>query len=148
MALRTQGGRLFGARVAGLDYLIATGVVAVAAAARVVFDPLLGEQAAAILFIPAVMIAAIRGGVGPAIFATALSAVSFLGLLAWSRGHLALAPSVWITLGLFGVVSLGVVGLSRSLQAMRQRAEERESRLRSILDTVPDAMVVIDEHGI
>ena len=36
------------------------------------------------------------------------------------------------------------VGPEQALQALR----EREAHLRSILDTVPDAMVVIDVHGI
>lgn len=45
----------------------------------------------------------------------------------------------WVMLSLFGSV-----GFSIALQ----RAEEREAHLKSILETVPDAMVVIDERGI
>lgn len=45
----------------------------------------------------------------------------------------------WVMLSLFGSV-----GFSTALL----RAEEREAHLKSILETVPDAMVVIDERGI
>jgi two-component system, LuxR family, sensor kinase FixL len=45
----------------------------------------------------------------------------------------------------------GATKISRDISnewRMRRQIEEREGLLRSILDTIPDALIVIDEHGI
>lgn len=50
--------------------------------------------------------------------------------------------------GAGGVVLRGVVLDVTTYHAARQALEEREAQLRSILDTVPEAMIVVDEHGL
>lgn len=46
------------------------------------------------------------------------------------------------------VVLQGIVLDVTTYHAARQALEEREAQLRSILDTVPEAMIVVDEHGL
>ncbi len=101
-------------------------------------------------FIPALVACALVGGVGPALTVTAL------GLLAgWAtagpalfqdRANLA-AALLFVAVG--GGVTLvarrfGRNATSRTLEDLK----EREAHLQSILDTVPDAMVVIDRNGV
>ncbi|MCL2429992.1 MAG: PAS domain S-box protein, partial [Alphaproteobacteria bacterium] len=50
-----------------------------------------------------------------------------------------------LTLALIGV---GIAWFGEGLQHSRQQAAAREAHLQSILDTMPEAMVVIDERGI
>ena len=63
--------------------------------------------------------------------------------------------SPWSALLAFVSVGLGLAWFGDRLKRSRREAEARaldltarEAHLRSILDTVPDAMIVIDEHGI
>ena len=55
----------------------------------------------------------------------------------------------------FAVIGVGVSWVGELLHRSRRRANfmtrdalAREAHLQSILDTVPEAMIVIDEHGI
>jgi two-component system sensor kinase FixL len=48
----------------------------------------------------------------------------------------------------FAVLGIGIAWFGERLQRSRREAAAREAHLRSILDTVPEAMIVIDEHGL
>ncbi|MCF4165873.1 PAS domain S-box protein [Zavarzinia compransoris] len=101
------------------------------------------DQAFYLPFLACVLAATAYGGLLPGLFATLLATLAAVFLL---RGP----PP-----GLAGVVSVGafvLTGAAVSLGggwylAARRRAAEKTDHLRSILDTVPDAMVVIDRHG-
>ena len=98
-----------------------------------------------VIYVPVVVFAAFAGGRGPAIFATFLCLCSsgfFLG------ESLYMNPANLIDVSFFAVLGpiLGVMG-SRLLRET-EGARNREAQLQSILDTVPEAMVVIDERGI
>jgi len=102
-------------------------------------------RAFTVIYVPAVAYAAFAGGRGPAIFATFLcvcSSVFFLGESLYAT------PANLIDLSFFAVLGpiLGVIGdrLLRETEGTRNR----QAQLQSILDTVPEAMVVIDERGI
>lgn len=119
-------------------------------AIRIGLDPLLGTEPLLVLFVPAVLLAAGWGGLGPGLFATALSLVCALTIHGLSFD----APGSF-ELAVFAAVGAGLswsgerLLRSRQAEAARNRElREREAHLQSILDTVPDAMVVIDEHGI
>lgn len=113
--------------------------------------PWLEDRAAFVIFIPAVLLAAALGGLGPGLLATVLSVI--LGLLLVGSGkltHPALLEAV-----VFAVVGCGISWLGEQLRRTRIRSRKhaqdllaREAHLRSILDTVPDATVVIDENGV
>src|SRR5581483_10153716 len=102
-------------------------------------------------FIPAVLIAAGFGGLGPGLLATALSAtlcILVVGTNGPSQGEL-------LTALIFVVEGTGISWFGEQLRRTRIRSRKnanelkaREEHLRSILDTVPDATVVIDEKGI
>ena len=113
--------------------------------------PWLGDRGSFLIFIPAVLFAAGFGGLGPGLLATALSVT--LGVLLVGRGHLT-QPALLETI-IFAVVGVGISWFGEQLRLTRirdlshtQDLRAREAHLRSILDAVPDATVVIDEKGI
>ena len=98
-----------------------------------------------VIYVPVVVYAAFAGGRGPAIFATILCiAISafFLG------GDLFANPANLIDVVFFGILGpiLGVMG-DRLLRGAGE-SRHRQAQLQSILDTVPEAMIVIDDRGI
>lgn len=133
-------------------YGVAFGCVIFAYALRLVFEPVLQQQATFLLFVPAVVIASAFGGVGPALLATTLGLLlgilvfpDFPSLLPSEIAHAILFTAIGIGLGILG----GILGKRRRAAAVATSdLRAREAHLESILETVPDAMVVIDEHGI
>lgn len=120
-------------------------------AARIAAEPLLENRSVFLFFVPALLIGSARAGLRGGLFATALGLAAGLGLL-----HRYDVPwTVAVDAPLF--VALGVaiaIGGERLRTAQRQALEthrhllERDAYLRSLLNTVPDAMVVIEEHGL
>lgn len=120
--------------------------------ARWSLDPILGGRATFILFVPAVVLAAAVGGRWPGALSTLLGAAA--GLLADRLGGM-LGPGSFVAAAIFVLVGGAVTIGGEWFQRTRRRAElinldlaGREAHLRSILETVPDAMVVIDEPGL
>jgi two-component system sensor kinase FixL len=116
------------------------------------FVPALEGEASYLLFTPAVLIASIFGGLGPGILATALSLAFNTAL---NSSFPDLSPPEMVRIAIFAVVGLGLAWLGETLRRTRIRAASstqevlaREAHLQSILDTVPDAMIVIDERGV
>jgi two-component system, LuxR family, sensor kinase FixL len=116
------------------------------------FAPTLGSQALYLFLVPPVFIAGILGGFGPGLVATALS----LGLHLYVTGaysNLADPSSPFFLAEVargstFAALGIGIAWFGGRLLRSRLEAAAREAHLRSILDTVPEAMVVIDEHGL
>jgi two-component system, LuxR family, sensor kinase FixL len=108
--------------------------------------------AAYIFYMPGVLIASAYGGWGPGVLATALgllAGVFFVGDIRPLDGGDIVNAVVFALVGI-GTSWRGEL-LRRSRVAAAAAAEEalaREAHLQSILDTVPQAMVVIDEHGV
>jgi two-component system sensor kinase FixL len=137
-------------RTGAIHYVVAIVAVAVLTMLAWGLYPWLEGRASFLIFIPAVMIAAGFGGLGPGLLATVLSAV--LGLALMGKGELPLGltleGAVFAAVGM-GIATLGEI-LRRTRLRSRRHAKEvraREAHLRSILDSVPDATVVIDETG-
>lgn len=109
--------------------------------------PYLGfeDRTITVIYVPVVVFAALAGGLGPAIFATVLS-LCIMGLLLGER--LFTSPANLIEVSFFAVIGpiLGMIG--NRLLHETEDARNRQAQLQSILDTVPEAMVVIDERGI
>ncbi|MGX8007504.1 LuxR C-terminal-related transcriptional regulator [Mesorhizobium sp. ORM8.1] len=108
----------------------------------------LGNGAAFILFIPVILISAIMGGIGPGLVAFILSLASAVYVVGSAQATL-------IQVGVFTLVGLMIAWMGEVLHHARRAIERteatlkaREAHLRSILDTVPVATVVIDEAGI
>lgn len=132
-----------------LHYCLAVVLVGAAHMARHLLDPVLGEQSVYLFFVPAVLVASSVGGFGPGCFAAVLGIVSGISFL----GSRMSQPEV-VSAAAFGIIGLGMAWLGGRVHRARfdanartQELLSREAHLRSILDTVPDAMVVIDERG-
>ena len=98
-----------------------------------------------VIYVPVVVFAAFAGGRGPAIFATALClciSAFFLGQSLYTNAANLIDVSFFAVLG----PVLGVIG-DRLLHES-EGARYRQAQLQSILDTVPEAMIVIDDQGI
>jgi two-component system sensor kinase FixL len=131
-------------------YFAAAVATAACAALRVALTPYYAAELLLLLFVPALMVSAVVGGAGPTIFAGALCVVVALRLT-----HESLGAQEYIRLGIFIFITAAAAWLGWRAQKGRAAIahyvddlHDREAHLRSILDTVPDAMVVIDEQGV
>lgn len=133
-------------------YGIASLWVAAAVIAQAILVSLGTSDIRFLFLAPAVLFAALIGGFGPGLFATAASAVY---LFIWKK--------IWRnmnseeTILLLGFIVFGYVMSVAGERFRRTRIESeeitddlraREAHLQSILDTVPDAMIVIDTKAI
>jgi two-component system sensor kinase FixL len=126
--------------------------VIVAFAAQLLLAPAFDDQAPFLLLLVAVLVAGGIGGLGPALVATGLAAV----LAVWAMPDFPeLARGDVVAAAAFLVIGVGIAIFGERLQRVRLRAvsttenlQAREAHLRSILDTIPDAMIVIDEQGL
>jgi two-component system sensor kinase FixL len=135
-----------------LRYGVAPTAVVLALAARALLAPILHDDTIFLYFVPAVLISAGIGGLGPGLLATALSLVAAFFMLA---GASAVSTTAMPNGAAFGVIGVGLSWVGELLHRSRRRtrlmtrdALAREAHLKSILDTVPEAMIVIDERGI
>jgi len=122
-------------------------------------SPTVPTQAFYLFLVPPVLVAGILGGWGPGLLATgfALALQLFVSggavTLADPRGPL-------FPVDLARALTFAVVGVTAAWFGSRLRlarsaaflstasAQAREAHLKSILDTVPEAMIVIDERGV
>jgi len=133
-------------------FAVAPVAIAIVWAISVALAPVLHGALSYLLFFAAVLVAAGVGGLGPGLLATVLGAA--LSLVA-SRSNSAITlPEIGDAVT-FLIVGAAMAWGGGQLQRTRQRAAAsaqdalgRAAHLQSILDTVPDAMIVIDERGI
>jgi two-component system, LuxR family, sensor kinase FixL len=135
-----------------LRYGVAPSTVALALAVRALLTPVLHDDAIFFYFVPPILISAAIGGLGPGLLATALSVTAAFFLVAEASVY---SKLVLINGVAFTVIGIGVSWAGEVLHrsrwrtiAMTRDAFAREAHLQSILDTVPEAMIVIDERGI
>ena len=135
-----------------LGCAIAAAAVAAGFGARLGLEGLLGQSTTYIFFVPAVVIAAALSGLWPGLFATVLGGAAGLYADALSGQ---IATGNWVGAAVFLLVGTAVTVGGEGYHEARRYTEEvnagiaqREAHLRSILETVPDAMVVIDEAGL
>ena len=138
-----SGGRFIGFLAVG------SGVAAVAALAFLA-PARLGDGPVLLLLLAPVLAGSALGGVPAGLAAVALALVASIAISA-RRGT---APEPF-ALASFAFIALGIClrgeMLARGQRRIRTIASElrqREAHLQSILDTVPDAMIVIDEQGV
>jgi two-component system, LuxR family, sensor kinase FixL len=134
-------------------YGIAIGAFALALGFKLVLESflLLRGEASYLFFLPAILIASAFSGWGPGLLATLLGLLFGLFFVVDFRS---LTASDVVNALSFVVVGIGVSWrgemLRRSRIAATANAEDAEARaahLQSILDSIPEAMVVIDERG-
>ena len=133
-------------------YLLPLAAVLVLLVLRLALAPWLDDEARFLFFIPAIIFAAGIGGLWPGLATTLLSGA--IGLVVLGGSGSFAAPDL-ISAAVFVVVGAGISFYGEQLSRMRKRdgasakqLRSREAHLRSLLDTVPDATVVICEKGI
>jgi two-component system, LuxR family, sensor kinase FixL len=133
-------------------YGVAVVVLALALLIRLALAPILTGEATYLIFLPAVLAASALGGWGPGLFATSLGLL--LGLFLVADAHPVLASDI-VNSAAFALVGAGIAGRGELLRRSRvagamtaAAAHAGEAQVKSILDTIPDAMIVIDEGGI
>ena len=142
----------------GSGYALALGLVGLVFLALALFGPAFSSQQLYLFLVPPVLIAGIVGGWGPGLLATFLglgihlyNSGEFLTLADTSSPTFAVNFSRAVTFTALGVgISWFGERLRTSLLRAAQSAQDalaREAHLQSILDTVPEAMIVIDERG-
>jgi len=136
----------------GWPYGVAILVVAAGLGVEFVFASVPSGEASYILFVPAVLLASALGGWGPGLLATALGLALGLFFVAETRQ---LATADVVNGLIFALVGFAVswrgailLRFRRIARASTQDAEARTAHLQSILDSIPDAMVVINERGL
>lgn len=134
-----------------LVYALALAAAIAGIAIRQPFEPVLGHRAVFLFFVPATLFATGIGGAGPAALAGLVGLAAGLHIL----GGDGLDTADVLNASVFGMLAIGIAAGGERLQRMRAHVEQttaelqqREAHLRSILDTVPDAMIVIDERGV
>ena len=134
-----------------IEYGFAALAVGLGAAIRFAVGGVLGSQAGFLFFVPAILIGSAFGGWKSGIFATVTGAI--IGVL-FAADYGWLSPANVLNLMVFVVVGLGaswrgelLYGARSALTRNAEATAMREAHLQSILDTIPDAMVVIDECG-
>jgi two-component system sensor kinase FixL len=139
-------------RLSWPGYAAALGLALGAIGARLALTPIFQDRPFFLLFMPAVLLAAALWGPGPALLATA---VALVGGILLSGLTILSHPADLINAALFAALGPAIAYGGWQLRRQSEHTAdalvhlgEREAHLQSILDTVPDAMVVIDEHGV
>jgi two-component system sensor kinase FixL len=133
-----------------IHYGVPIAAIGATLAARGLLTPVIGDTSPFLFFMPAVLLTAALGGLKPTLFATALGLA--LGILSVA-GH-GVTPNHIVHAFDFGLVAVVIAWCGeithrsrQSARAINQDVLAREAHLTSILETVPDAMIVIDEHA-
>lgn len=141
----------FTRRGRAVGYAVAVASVATCVGIRLLLDRYFHGDLVLLLYVPALLASAAFGGLGPTLLAGALSIALGLTLVGYEAIW---DPQVWVRATLFVALTLtiGIIGtrMRRTTQDVRHYVDDlqaREAHLQSILDTVPDAMIVIDERG-
>jgi len=141
---------LTGNRSALRRYGVAIAAVLATVLLQLIFPQLLLTRAVVVIFVPAIFIASIVGGLWPGVLSLVLSLAASIVM-----GQLWGAPDINpINYAVFMIVGAIITWLGEALQysyrAMadaQQQLAAREAHLSNVLDTVPDATVVIDASG-
>jgi two-component system sensor kinase FixL len=125
------------------------GAAGLAAAAQLLLRPVFLERTVFLAFAPAVIASAIVAGGGAALLVTALGLLAGWAVMGSALGSdpaNLMAALLYLVAGVAVALAAKRFGRSRAARALEDLTE-REAHLRSILDTVPDAMIVIDRDG-
>lgn len=126
-------------------YLAAFVGALIALGLRYLLAPYLHGNPVFVLYVPVLLVAAGLGGRGPALVATALC----LGVSALFIGRDLLAnPANLIDAGLFLLLGPIIALAGHRLRRDGRDSISKQAHLQSILDTVPEAMIVIDGQGV
>ncbi len=133
-----------------MAYGLAGALVVAAVAVRFLLQEVLGTPGSGLLFAPAILVGAMLGGLAPGLVATAAS----LPFVYYFSVNATNPTAATVNLAIFVVVGAAIAWLGGAFQRASVASREttvslarREAHLQSILDTVPDATVVIETDG-
>lgn len=133
------------------DYAISVLSVAAICLVGILLLGVLSGSSLLMIFLPAVLIASMAGGFGPALLAIGLSILA--SAILFGLRDLASAPI--LPYGVFLIVAVIIAWMGEMLHRARRQMEhterelrEREAHLRTLFNSSPDATVVIDASGI
>src|SRR5262245_51058014 len=140
-------------------YLLTFGLVTLVFVLRAWLAPTLGNQALYLFLVPPVLVAGIVAGLGPGVAATGYAMLLQIFITGDYRSLIDTgSPDFAVDLAraaTFALVGIGVAWFGERLKRARLEAAistgsalARQAHLQSILDTIPEAMIVIDERGI
>jgi PAS domain S-box-containing protein len=136
---------------ASVRYIFAFGCCAIAFTCRLLLDPLLQDHSPLLLFALAVAIAAIRGGVGPGVFATALGSWAALYFFPPMGTFFWLAPEYRATavfqLATFFIAGVVLSWVGGELRRLRWQAVELAQERNEILESITDGFEALDNEG-
>jgi len=142
--------RILDGRYAGWQsYVFAVLSCALALALREWMGPITGARIAFALIVPAIFVSALMGGLWPA-FLAALASLIFSLVLAPTHGFgetISLIAVYAVTGGLIAWMGEMMHRSYRDAVSAKTMVERREEQIRSILETAPDAAIVIDAQG-
>jgi PAS domain S-box-containing protein len=134
-------------------YSLAVAAILLTALLSFVFLPALGRGVFAFFYL-AVLLSAWRGGLGPALLATAAGAAANLVFLLAPPAGMAVSAEDWVRLLIFVIVSIVIAVIAdrlerskRELQAALQAEQESEARIRAITEGVTEALALISSDG-
>lgn len=132
--------------------LVAVLAAGAGVAAHLILQPVVGDRVAFLVFVPAVVLASAYAGAAPGALAALLGLGCGLALATRTAplGRADIASAV-VFAGVAAAIVTGGEWFQRSRReaaAINRDLIARETHLSSILDTVPDAMIVIDEAGV
>jgi len=137
-----------------LRYGVAPVAVMLSLAARALLAPVLHDDGIFLYFVPAILVSAAVGGLEPGLLATLLSLIAVAAVFVGTQPVSLSFPDL-INGFAFLIIGVGMSWGGELLLRNRRRATEmtraalaRQAHLQSILDTVPEAMIVIDERGV
>jgi len=125
-------------------YLATLATVAACWLIQLALPPSFSASSVFLLFVPAVLISAAIGGLAPGLFATVLAAAAVWMLKVRGPPDQATALSSLV----FVMIGVGMSIGGGWFHAARRRAAAMTHHLQSILDSAPDAVIVIDLSGI
>jgi two-component system sensor kinase FixL len=132
-------------------YAFTLALVVLAFLLRALLAAPLGNPALYLFLVPPVLVAGVIGGWGPGLFATLACLV--VHLVVTHEDAILLEPgspdflAVASRAATFTALGAGIAWFGGRLRSMGLQSSAREAHLESILATVPDAMIVIDERG-
>jgi two-component system, LuxR family, sensor kinase FixL len=129
--------------------LVAAAGATLGLATRISLGAWLNDGTSFLLLAPTVLLASVLGGATPGVIAAVLGCAVVIGPDLFDG-----APTSVAAVCLFALLSAGLTYVGERMRVTRaqtaqdaRRLREREAHLQSILDTVPDAMIITDERG-
>ena len=134
-----------------LGYIVAVLGIVLGYGVRGLLEPITGPYAGYLYYLPPIIAASLLGGARPALLAVALGMVASMPPL--SRDTLPPGAHAALTI-VFAINGVAIALIGERVHRSRKRITDianqlraSEAHVRSILATIPDAMVVIDERG-